>query len=469
MKVGQSGRLLKRGQASSVEIRQSCCHSKFNVQLIMGRQMTKKISTVSLALSLLAVFSFLSVGVNAAGKETKYPVILAHGMAGGGPISKDLFMDDLFLTHVTDACNKKFEIFCNRWLPAGQENNNKAAAFTVTPFQSSDVRGLELADHIENFMATTGHKKVNLVGHSQGGMDIRKASYVLRDRKINGVPAGVKKVASMISISSPHRGSAIPKAAMDSFTDDNLVACDILGVQCNLTIAVNGMQVDPMLHLLRLFIDHNYILTSGDFEAALLQLQYDDYFPQDQYVTGAKAFNKRYGIDAAEFAGSIITGNAKDDIVSSSLKMLARLDGIDGDGYCQNDCDGDGVAGQGDGQMGNNDSDNIVSINSQQMGVRLAYQPQDFSCSWTHVTRKIGFIKIRVPKLSCQPDRLDTFAELDQFGHVKNLNKPNSAQMSSHGGSLIQTHIGVVGGIPDAFDESEFYASIFNFIATKGH
>lgn len=431
---------------------------------------SKNLRNTSFFLSLLTAF-FVTAGSAYAGqsKETKYPVILAHGMAGGGPIIGTTFTDDIFLTKVTNSCNRFLEIICNRWLAPGQENNNKATAFTVTPFQSSDYRGLELADHIENFMATTGHKKVNLIGHSQGGMDIRKASYELKSRSINGVKAGKNKVASMISIASPHRGSAIPKAAMDSYTDDNLVLCDAVGMNCELNIDVNGQSVDPILHLLRVFMDHNMIFTSGDFQASLLALQYDDYFPNDGIATGSKQFNKNYGIKAADFAASIVTGQDQDDLVSFGLKSLARMSAIDGDGYCVDDCDGDGAGGNGDGHVWDDDNDNIVSLNSQQMGVRLAYHPREFSCRWEQRTKRIWFATVRYSVFVCDPDKLDTFSVVASTGKVKNLNKLNHAQMTSHDGKLLETHLGVVGAIPDAFDESEFYAALFNFIAKKGH
>ena len=433
--------------------------------------MTKSnLRNASIMLSLLTAFFMSAVTAQAGqGKETKYPVILAHGMAAGGPLVGTTSNDDLSLNKVTNACNRFLEVLCNPWLPAGQENNRKAAAFQVTPLGSSDLRGLELADHVENFMATTGHKKVNLVGHSQGGLDIRKASFELRSRHINGIPAGVNKVASMISIASPHRGSAIPKAAMDSYTDDNLVLCDMFGKNCELNIEVDGMSVDPLLHVMRIFMDHNYLITSGDFMGTLMQLQYDDYLPNDDIVSGGKAFNENYGIDAADYAASIITGQDQDDLVSTPLKMLARMSTIDGDGYCNDDCDKDGVGGNGDGLVWDDDNDNIVSLNSQQMGVRLAYHKKEFGCSWETRTKKVWRMKIKYSVLVCHPDELDSFTEVASTGSVSNLNRPNHAQMTSHAGKLLETHVGVVGMIPDAFDENEFYASIFNFIAKKGH
>ena len=125
---------------------------------------------------------------------------------------------------MTDPCDKWGEISCNRWISANQERRKKAAAFTVTGFQSSEYRGLELANHVENFMATTGHKKVNFIGHSQGGLDIRKAAHELRYRSINGVASGKKKVASMISIGSPHRGTETAKGSMDKVSPTCMVA-----------------------------------------------------------------------------------------------------------------------------------------------------------------------------------------------------------------------------------------------------
>ncbi|MDX1696625.1 MAG: hypothetical protein R3208_22860 [Ketobacteraceae bacterium] len=85
----------------------------------------------------------------------------------------------------------------------------------MTSLHNSKVRREELYNHVRNFMATTGYQKVSLVGHSQGGFDIRKAAHRLKDSSINGMGAGTAKVGAMISISSPQRGTSYAKTIME--------------------------------------------------------------------------------------------------------------------------------------------------------------------------------------------------------------------------------------------------------------
>jgi len=48
---------------------------------------------------------------------------------------------------------------------------------------------------------------------------------------------------------------------------------------------------------------------------------------------------------------------------------------------------------------------------------------------------------------------------------VGNLNAPTAAQMTSAADIINQDHLDVIGVGPDTFDEMEFYASIFDYIA----
>jgi triacylglycerol lipase len=58
------------------------------------------------------------------------------------------------------------------------------------------VRGEQLIDQIETIVAITGKPKVNLIGHSHGGLDVRYVASVRPDL-----------VASVTSIGSPHKGA----------------------------------------------------------------------------------------------------------------------------------------------------------------------------------------------------------------------------------------------------------------------
>jgi len=109
--------------------------------------------------------------------KTRYPIVLAHGMSG---------FDELF--GVVDY-----------WYGIPSELRDYGATVyvtTVSQFNSTEVRGEQLIDQIETIVAITGKPKVNLIGHSHGGLDVRYVAAVRPDL-----------VASVTSIGSPHKGA----------------------------------------------------------------------------------------------------------------------------------------------------------------------------------------------------------------------------------------------------------------------
>ncbi|RIL08030.1 MAG: lipase [Proteobacteria bacterium] len=109
--------------------------------------------------------------------KTKYPIVLAHGMSG---------FDELFG-------------IIDYWygIP-GELRDHGASVYvtTVSQFNSTELRGEQLIDQIETIVAVTGKPKVNLIGHSHGGLDVRYVAAVRPDL-----------VASVTSIGSPHKGA----------------------------------------------------------------------------------------------------------------------------------------------------------------------------------------------------------------------------------------------------------------------
>ncbi|MFT5429996.1 MAG: pimeloyl-ACP methyl ester carboxylesterase [Myxococcota bacterium] len=109
---------------------------------------------------------------------TTYPIVLAHGMAGFnefGPIQY--------------------------WV--GVEERLRSLGYAVyvavvDPLNGSDVRGKQLAAYIDRVLACTCAEKVNIIAHSQGGIDSR----VVVDAMGYG-----DRVASVTTIATPHRGS----------------------------------------------------------------------------------------------------------------------------------------------------------------------------------------------------------------------------------------------------------------------
>jgi len=148
---------------------------------------------------LLVTIAMTPYGVFASVARTTYPVVFAHGMGGFDDIMGYDYWGDDYGVFVGDPCDGFLEVTCNANINSGQ----KSFIAQMQPFQSSEYRGTQLANQIESYMATTGTRYVNLVGHSQGGMDIRKAAKLLYQHK------GYQVVKVMVSISSPHRGSPL--------------------------------------------------------------------------------------------------------------------------------------------------------------------------------------------------------------------------------------------------------------------
>jgi triacylglycerol lipase len=111
--------------------------------------------------------------------KTKYPIVLEHGLAG---------FDELFGVY-------------EYWFGIrGALEDGGARVFTTTVSQlnSTEARGEQLIDQIETITALTGKPKVNLIGHSHGGLDIRYVAAVRPDL-----------VASVSSVATPHKGAAL--------------------------------------------------------------------------------------------------------------------------------------------------------------------------------------------------------------------------------------------------------------------
>jgi len=364
-----------------------------------------------LGYALLVLFLTLSVSEGAAragAARTTFPVVFAHGMGGFDDLLGFDYWGDDFGTFVGDPCDAFLEVYCNGDIDSGQ----KAFVAQVQPFQTSEARGLDLANDIEGFMATAGAARVNLVGHSQGGIDLRKAARVLFERR------GYTVVSQAISISSPHRGSPVAKFILDL-----------------------GPGVTSVIDALASYFGDIIYQSGNDGVAGAKQLVYNDYSATDGVTTGMRAFNASYPVDSrfASRYASLMT--AQDGLsVNPALYLLSNvLFDIDGDGFCLDDCDNDGAGGKGDGIRNERDDDGLVGVNSQQMGFRLRYTENLFS--------------------------LDSVSTDTDLGVVGNLNAPSSLQMTSMADVINQDHLDVVGVGPDTFDEMEFYAAIFNYIA----
>ena len=113
---------------------------------------------------------------------TKYPIVFAHGMGGFSRIGTDTLGVDYWYQIIPDLARNGGNVWTTR----------------VSPFNSTEVRGEQLLQQVDEILAITGQPKVNLIGHSHGGPTIRYVGGIIPN-----------KIASMTAIASPQKGSPI--------------------------------------------------------------------------------------------------------------------------------------------------------------------------------------------------------------------------------------------------------------------
>ena len=114
--------------------------------------------------------------------KTKYPIVFSHGMAGFITVGTDQFGLDYWYQILPDLARNGANVWATR----------------VSPFNSSEIRGEQLVQQVEEILALTGAEKVNLIGHSHGGPTIRYVGGAMPD-----------KVASMTGVGAPNTGSPV--------------------------------------------------------------------------------------------------------------------------------------------------------------------------------------------------------------------------------------------------------------------
>jgi triacylglycerol lipase len=120
--------------------------------------------------------------------KTRYPIVLAHGLSG----FRELFgVVDYFFGIVSDL----------------QSGGAKVFVTQVSAFGSEQQRGEQLLQQIEFIATSTGAGKVNLIGHSMGGIDAR---YVM------GVRPDL--IASLTTVATPHLGADLADFLVDNLT-----------------------------------------------------------------------------------------------------------------------------------------------------------------------------------------------------------------------------------------------------------
>lgn len=133
-----------------------------------------------------------------------YPIVLLHGMSGFGTLEVGPVAITYFNGVVEDLTKSGESVFVT----------------LAPPYDTSEVRAAAIAKQIDLVLQRTGKAKVNVIGHSQGGLDARVLA------SPNGLGYG-DRIASVTTIATPHRGSKVADATLgllkflpDSVVDD---------------------------------------------------------------------------------------------------------------------------------------------------------------------------------------------------------------------------------------------------------
>lgn len=118
--------------------------------------------------------------------QGSYPIVLSHGMFGWGEGPQT----------TPGAISLKYFSAADYLRSQGAD----VYVPTKTALSSNAARGQQLKDLINQWMASKGYTKVNIMGHSQGGLDSR---YMVSNLGMSS------KVAVLTSIATPHRGAPL--------------------------------------------------------------------------------------------------------------------------------------------------------------------------------------------------------------------------------------------------------------------
>lgn len=142
--------------------------------------MKRNVKKILLGL-LICVFLFPAASFAGTSCATKYPIVLSHGMGytAGGLLGIGYWYN----------------------IPSKLTSNGaKVYISNQTAMAATSDRAAQLKTFVQSVLATTGAAKVNVIGHSQGGLDAR---YMISNLGM------APYVASLTTVASPNRGSSV--------------------------------------------------------------------------------------------------------------------------------------------------------------------------------------------------------------------------------------------------------------------
>lgn len=142
--------------------------------------------------------------------ETKYPIVLTHGLFG---------FDNL--------------LGIDYWYKVPETLRQDGAEVYITTVSNSntpEIRGEQLIPQIEQILAISGAEKVNLIGHSHGGPTTRYVASVRPDL-----------VASVTTIAGVNRGTPVADTLSELSDDSAIVEGFLATIGNTLALVIDGV------------------------------------------------------------------------------------------------------------------------------------------------------------------------------------------------------------------------------------
>lgn len=270
----------------------------------MKNQLLKWLKIASIALLSMSILPSQSW---AAGyTQTKYPIVLAHGLFGFDSIGP-----------------------VDYWygIPSALRADGAQVYVTqVSAANSTEVRGEQLLTQVKQILAATGAAKVNLVGHSHGGPTARYVASVRPDL-----------IASVTSVGGVNKGSMIADVILGVAPSGSLSNAVLVSITNGLATVITFLSGSPTMPQSSLAAV-NSLSTTGSltFNAAHPEGIPTTACGEGAYTargvsyfswSGAKPYTNVFDIlDPALALTSLAFGSAKNDgLVSSCSSHLGRV------------------------------------------------------------------------------------------------------------------------------------------------
>ena len=270
--------------------------------------------------------------------KTKYPIVFNHGMFGFTRLGPTSLGVDYFYQILPDLARNGATVFATQ----------------VSPLETTELRGEQLLQQVDEVIALTGSPKVNLIGHSHGGPTIRYIEIVAPE-----------KVASLTAVAGTIKGS---KVADDILNNTALSVIFTVVGQYILAPAIALLEGNPNLPV---SLEHS-LQSISEKGSAEFNVKYPSAAIPTDCGNGQKITSN--GVYHYSWTGTSQITNLF-DVVDSTISQLAPLS------YKNND--NDGLVSRCNTHLGqvirdNYDQSHLDEVN-QLLGLRGLFAPDPVS------------------------------------------------------------------------------------------